>query len=322
MGFQAYSTELLGHVPKLPIELARKQINRAWEAIRRKRLWSFLIQETLVLFPDSVSAGTVTVTFGSTTIVGDATATAAWGAVLLGTPPLTSRQFRYGNVIYNITAVSTTVLPNDTLTLDMPIGSSTLVGASYSIYVAYVPAPSVDFKRWKSTVDPQQGFSLARHVPRQYLDLIDPQRSTNGQALRIADYKTQSTGRQIFEWWPHQTAQCFFHAMYETRGTDFSDDADALPVQIPESLLIDYALAYFTYPWANANQNRFPELKGTSWLTLAVDTKKNIDRTFVEVRRDDEEAVQQQITLFANRQIFPVDAAFWQQHSLWDYWNG
>lgn len=322
MGFQAYSTELLGHVPKLPIALARKQINRAWEAIRRRRLWSFLIRETLVLFPDAISAGTVTVTQGSNVITGDATAAAAWTAVALANPPLLQRQFRYGNVIYNITAITTAVNPNDTLTLDMPIGASSVSGASYSIYVAYVPAPSTDFKRWKSTVDPQQGFSLARHVPRQYLDLVDPQRSSSGQALRIADYKTQSDGRQIFEWWPHQTAANFFHAMYEVRGVNFADDDEELPVQIPESVLIDYALAYFAYPWANANQNRFPDLKGTNWLLLATDTKKNIERAIIELRRDDEEAVQQQITLFMNRQVFPVDAAFWQSHSLWDYWNG
>jgi len=321
MGFAAYAAELQGHVSKLPYTLAELQINRAWEAIRRKRLWSFLIREALVFFPAAISTGTVTVTFGSATVVGDAAAAAAWTLVLLGNPPLIQRQFRFGNILYNITAISTTTNPNDTLTLDMAIGAGSAAGASYSIYLAYVRAPSVDFKRWKSVVDPQQGFSIARHTSRQWLDIMDPTRGSSGQALRIADYKTDAADshRPIFEWWPHQTAQTAIHAIYEVMGESFVASSDALPAAIPESILIDYALSYFAYPWAGANVGRYPELKGTSWLSLAVETKRRVAMDLLEVRRNDEEHCQQMITLFARRSGYPVDASFWQSHSTWDW---
>ncbi len=333
--FASYAAELTGNIPKLPDTLAKKHINRAWEAIRRQRLWSFLISETGVFFPDilpssSAGAASVQVTYGSPTVVGNAAAAADWTPQILGPPvPLIQRQFRVGSggPLYNITAISTTVNPTDTLTLDQPYGEDSSAATSYSIYRAYAKAPSVDFKRWQTVYDPVNGYPLMANLPRLFVDNVDPTRGSMGQAYRVINYMTDPTdNRPVFEWWPHPTTQITYHTLYERRGTDFVSNSDTLPPQIPESFLIDWALAYFSYPWANANVGRFPELKGTNWLNLAIEAKRIIHGQpgqpgmLQSIRRADEEAFQQTLTLLRRSWgiSWPLSGSFEQQHSLWN----
>jgi len=324
MGFHAYASELQGHVPKLPFPLAEKLINRAWERIRRKRLWSFLIREANLFFPAAIGDGTVSVTYGSPTVVGDATAAAQWTTQLLGVPvPLLNRQFRVGTSgpVYNISAVSTTVNPNDTLTLDEDYGYTTNASTQYSIYSAYKTAPATDFKRWQTIMDPVNGYPLTCNFPRVGLDIIDPTRGAQGQAYRVINYKSDpTTNVPIFEFWPHQTYEITFKAMYEVRGTDFVDADDELPPAIPEGVLIDSALANYAYPWANANVARYPELKGTNWLALSVDARNRMKVDMMEIERSDEEAVQQRMTLLRKTYglYYPISGRFEQSHSSWN----
>jgi hypothetical protein len=322
MGFQAYASELQGHIPKIPYSLSEKLINRAWQKIRRERLWSFLIREAPLFFPSSLVAGTASVTYGSPTVTGDATAAAAWTAEVLGIPPLIQRQFRVGSAgpLYNITAIATVGNPNDTLTLDQNFGEDTNATANYSIYLAYVRAPQADFKRWKSIVDPNNGYGVKWGYRRESLDRRDPTRGSQGQPYLLADYKSlASTNAPMFEAWPHPTSQTTLQTMYEVRGEDFASDAEELPPVIPEDLLIDYALAYFGYPWANANVGRYPELKGTNWLALSVEAQRRAKESMVMVKRDDEEAVVQTISYFRGRYGWgPIDGRFEQSHSDWN----
>lgn len=324
MGFHAYASELIGHIPKLPYELARLQINRAWEKIRRQRLWSFNIREANLFFPALVGDGTVSVTYGSPTIIGDATAAAQWSTQLLGVPvPLIQRQFRIGSSgpIYNITAVSTTVNPNDTLTLDEDYGYTTNASAGYAIYSAYKEAPETQFMRWKSVFDPTNGYPLVTGVPRQAIDIVDPTRGAQGQAYRVVDYRGNlTTGVPIYEFWPHQTSQITFRSIYEIHGDAFSNDDDALPPAIPESVLIDTALGHYAYPWAAANVGRYPELKGTNWIALKVDALNTLRKDMSEVMRRDEESVQQYWTLLRKTHglYYPISGSFEQSHSSWN----
>lgn len=324
MAFHDFASELQGHVPKLPFTLAEKQINRAWYKLRRRRLWSFLIREANLFFPAAIGTGTVTVTYGSSTVVGDATAAAQWTTQILGVPvPLIQRQFRTGlaGPVYNITAISTTVNPNDTLTLDEDYGQPTSSTANYSIYLAYKKAPATDFLRWKSIFDPANGYPLVPHVPRIVVDIVDPTRGAQGQAYRVVDYKSDPADSvPVFEFWPHQTYQITFKSIYEVRGTDFVNDDDDLPPAIPESILIDTALAYYSYPWANANVGRYPELKGTNWLALAIEAKQRAEDDLKHVMRQDEEAVASYFTLLRRGSglYYPVSGRFEQSHSDWD----
>lgn len=328
------AAELSGNVPKLPSILALKHINRAYSQIRDKRLWSFLIGETGVFFPDilpspAASGSTVSVTYGSTSVVGDAAAAADWSTQIIGPPvPLIQRQFRVGNggPIYNITAISTTTNANDTLTLDLPYGEVTDATATFSIYRCYAPAPVQRFKRWQTVFDPVNGYPLRVNLPRLYVDIEDPTRGCQGQAYRVVNYKTQADGTPIFEFWPHPTTQITYHALYETRGSDLGL-ADSLPMQIPDDLVIDWSLAYFTYPWANANVGRFPELRGTNWLALALESKATVfgrrgaPGKLADAMRNDEESFQATLTLLRRSYgiSWPISGAFEQSHSLWQW---
>lgn len=324
MGFLAYYSELQGHIPKLPVDLARIHINRAWEKIRRQRLWSFLLRESNLFFPALIGDGTVSVTYGSPTVVGDSTAAAQWTTQLLGVPvPLLQRQFRIGGSgpIYNITAVSTSVNPNDTLTLDEDYGYTTNAAANYAIYLAYKEAPESDFRRWKSVFDPTNGYPLVTGIPRQAIDMVDPTRGAQGQAYRVVDYKSNpTTNIPIYEFWPHQTYQITFKSIWESRGEDFVDDDDELPPAIPDGVLINTALGHFSYPWAAANVGRYPELKGTNWIALKVDALNTLRKDYSEVMRMDEEAVQQYWTLLRKTYglYYPISGRFMQDHSSWN----
>lgn len=328
------ASELTGNVPRLPKTLALKHINRAYSQIREKRLWSFLIGESGVFFPSILptsGAPTVSVTYGSPTVVGDAAAVADWSTQLLAVVPLVQRQFRVGSggPIYNITAISQTNIANDTLTLDLPYSEETNAATTFSIYRCYVPAPVRDFKRWQTVFDPVNGYALIANVPRVYVDIVDPTRGSQGQAYRVVNYKTAADGTPMFEWWPQPTSQITYHTLWERRGVDLGL-TDSPPPQIPEEVLIDWALAYYSYPWANAQVGRFPELKGTNWLALAIESKNRIHGRRGEpgrlatMMRADEETFQQTLTLLRKSwaMSWPPSGAFEQSHSLWNLGAG
>lgn len=327
--------DLTGTIPKLPSLLALKHINRAYSQIRDKRLWSFLIGETGVFFPDvlpspAASGSTVSVTYGSASVVGTAAAAADWTTQIIGPPvPLIQRQFRVGSggPIYNITAISTTVNANDTLTLDQPYGEVTNATATFSIYRAYAAAPTARFKRWQSVYDPNNGYPLVPNIPRTLIDRVDPTRGAMGQAYRVVNYKTDpTTNIPIFEFWPHQTTQNTFRALYEIRGSDLAL-GDSLPPQIPDDLVIDWSLAYFSYPWANSNVGRFPELRGTNWLALAIESKASVFGRpgqvgkLADAMRNDEETFQQRLTFLRKTYglYYPISGKFEQEHSSWSW---
>src|SRR5208282_5049664 len=120
MAFADYVNELVGSVPGLPSLYAETLVNRAWGRILDFRVpWSFnIVADAQLWVPAVITAGSVTVTQGSTTVVADANATAAFNAVALAIPPLASpvlgvgRQLRVGTV----NGVTTPTGPNYTIT--------------------------------------------------------------------------------------------------------------------------------------------------------------------------------------------------------------
>ncbi len=99
MAFIDYWRELEGTYPKMPGTLAQIYVNRAWSDVRDAGPWSFLQGFGVLVCPAVISAGSVTVTQFSTTIVADATAAAALNAVVSSTPPLASTSLGVGRQI-------------------------------------------------------------------------------------------------------------------------------------------------------------------------------------------------------------------------------
>jgi hypothetical protein len=105
--------ELLG-IPGTNFGLVKTKINEALQLIQDERVWSFQLQTggwlaTGLLGGTAngfLSPGTITVTPGQNTIIGDAAATAAWTAAAPYPPLLTQKQIRVPYYsLYNIIAL-------------------------------------------------------------------------------------------------------------------------------------------------------------------------------------------------------------------------
>jgi len=107
VAFQNLIQELLG-VPGTNLGLVKTFINQAFTAIQNEQVWSFQLKDGGWLTPgllgssgisgypgtNFLSPGTITVKPYSTTITGDAVATAAWAATIPNPPFITQYQFR------------------------------------------------------------------------------------------------------------------------------------------------------------------------------------------------------------------------------------
>lgn len=291
--FADYYNELKAYVPNLPVNLAKRVINRARREIYASRPWTFLLAADKLTTPDQISAGTMTVTAGSQTVTPDATALAALTG--LTNPFITRRQLKFGssNLIYNITAFDGT-----DITVDQPYFSTTpgAVSTEYSCFQAYYSPPSTDFLRWISVVDLMNAFELDFMKTREQLDRWDPQRTSTNEPYVIAHYRavppgfwdnSVNVGDPLYELWPTPTASRVYSVVYQRKGSDFTADSDTLPPSIPDELLLVRA-KQLAYEWQlsqdptflNAYRTLVPALesKYTELLKLA---KVQDDELFV-----------------------------------------
>jgi hypothetical protein len=113
MAFQNMIQELLG-IPGVNFGLIKIKLNEALQAIQNENVWSFQLQTGGWLTPgllggpttQFLSPGTITVTPFTTTITGDATATAAWLGTNTNPPFITQYQIRVPYYsLYNIIAL-------------------------------------------------------------------------------------------------------------------------------------------------------------------------------------------------------------------------
>ncbi len=114
MALQNMIQEILGIVPGMNYGLAKTKVNEAFLKIQSENVWSFQMQTGGWLSPgllggpntQFLSPGTITVVPFTTTITGDAVATAAWTATVPYPPLLTQQQIRIPYYsLYNIIAV-------------------------------------------------------------------------------------------------------------------------------------------------------------------------------------------------------------------------
>lgn len=296
--FQYYWNELLSWVPQLDPQLAQKLVNRAWRDIQDTRQWSFNLVQGNLTTPAVVTSGSITAVQGSASIVGDATAAAAWLAI--GAPALIQRQFRVvSGPIYNITAFDGV----DTLTLDRVYAESNFSAATYQIYQVYYPPPDPSFLRWVSFLDAVNGFPLITDWTKQEIDRIDPKRGATGLPYRVASFRvnpayaatTTFTGQVMFELWPGPTGLFTYVVLYQRRGIDFASQTSILPTPVRDETLMERAKLQ-AFEWAMANAGAHQSLKGTNWMALMAATKASYMENLNQDIRQDEETFQMLLT--------------------------
>jgi len=204
-----------------------------------RKLWSWQRKNGQFLLDQAIVSGTVSVTRGSTTVVGTGT---TWQS---GAPPdPTAHQFRVGTQTPIYTVLSVT---DDThLELTAVWGGATASGVNYSIYNAYVTVPS-DFQNFITVIDPQYNWQLETNVTQEELNAWDAQRANSGTAYVVAsrdfDDVFNSPPLARYEIWPHQKSQYVYPFMYISRPPDLSDPGATLPRAIRGDVLLELALA-------------------------------------------------------------------------------
>lgn len=315
---QLYS-DLVGYVPKLPVQLAQTLVQQAWKDIRDARFWSFLIGQTFLNSPGIITAGTASVTQYSNLVTLDATASAA--VTNLSNPVITLRQFRQsGGAVFSIIGFDDTIPNAIVLTLDSNYQDTTNPTASYQIYQCYYYPPSSDFKRWESIVQPDNAYQFVDvNWTRKEIDRSDPQRASQGLPYYMASYKMITVGNDdyvpSFEMWPHPTSALGYFAIYQKAGLDFASNSDILPPQVSRETL-SYRARYLAYEWAEANKGLHQELQATNWLAL----RSSVDRDYAESlatdeKNDEETFLQNWVTLNYGGPPWPVDANWMQSHA-------
>jgi hypothetical protein len=314
MAFVDYWSELQGAVPKLPVGMAQRAVNRAWKDIRNKRLWSFKMLEDDFVAPNPVSAGTASVNFGDTQVTLDAAAQAAV-ATFGFFPPLTWCQIKLSTYDpFNIIAYDGA----GTITLDRRYAGATGAGLTYQIFRCYYVAPRDGFMRWWTIKDITNGYFMRLNWTRDELDVRDPQRQATGNAYIVAAYKIDpATRRPSSEFWPWPLNPIVYNAMGIYDPPDFATPSDQLPVAISEVTLMERA-RFYAYEWAEANKGRFPELRSSSWSFLMGSAAQRYLESVRDDERQDEETFTQNFIQPRDARLFlgPIDAKYAQSHDV------
>lgn len=258
------ASELVAQVPGIEYLFALTLVNRAWMDVQHRFLWSFLYGTWVLPTPVPVSAGSVTVTIGSPTVIGDAAASAAWQAMGLAIP-ITQRQFRVGQgTIYDILAFDGT----STLTLGQAYVDPTAgAGTGYTIMLNYPVSPVQDFLWFESITDPVSGYQIKTTLTREYVDACDPQRFQSGWPVAFIPHDINPNAGTLFQYpriemWPAPVSGYTYIGTYYRKGSGFASPQSTLPAQMGEDVVMERA-KYYAYEWALANQDRVKKIMKT-----------------------------------------------------------
>ncbi len=339
--------ELTGTLPGYSPFLASKHLNRAYREILDARNWSFLVADGFLILPAQVVAGTASITQFSATVTMDATASAALLAqtTVGAVPGLTNLQIRFAQTtpgagqIYSIIDADATNPAAIVLTTDRVVVEATDSDSGYQVYRAYVTPPESDFKAWIDLVDMPNAIRLRKDATSAQFDAMDPQRASQGIAYwcgayvgnRTSDFVTGATipnpnvdqGTPIYELWPHSTTGQTLYVKFRRKGVELMQPTD-LPL-VEEGLLIQRALGWHSYQWAQANIAHFPTLKGPNYALLIQSARSYYQSELVDAKRNDNETQLQDVwrrgvglrdgyTAVGMRFGYPIDSNFIQSH--------
>lgn len=334
------SANLVGEIPSLPRLFAQKYINKAILEIRREYLWSWNIGEGILITPDLVSGGTVSVVQFSNQITFDATAQTILLPLMTANPQLIDRQFRLpGGPVYNILGYDSVT---GIMILDRIYMEAANATAVYNIYRCYYDPPSTDgttpnndFLRYLTILNNTQGYSIAGrrlNYPREILNRRDPLRGALGSPYYAFSYKPKpnivqsslglttggpNNGLMQYELWPHPTYQNALLAQYVRAHVDLVPN-DYIPVSLPETLVMYRALE-LAYRWALQNVGRYPELKGTDWRFLLSEVQAKYKNELVGAKREDKEimlTILKPGSAFSLNFLGPLDSNYMQSHGV------
>lgn len=226
--------EMIGEIqswnPDIDALQAGRMINNAYRRVIDARLWYGLVIKGQVVVPDAYSTGTVSLSNGSTTVVGTGT---NWTLEMAG------RQFRSGFSfpIYTIASVTD---PTH-LELDLSWGGKDLPNVGYQIFQSIV-SPHPNLKNMLAMVNQKQGYRIKLHIPQEVINIYDTWRTTTGWTFLLADAYPSADGQPQFELYPPPTFQQAFPFLGYVQPPDMKDDKDFPVAFVRSDLLVLGAL--------------------------------------------------------------------------------
>jgi len=311
--YRDMTSELRGWIAKLALPLSETLVNRALQKIYDSSTWSFQLGESGWFTPGLVaslsnttaSGGTITATLFEDTVVGDATASAAWLAI--PSPfDITLMQIRSpAYSLYNVVSINSDDPTAVVLTLDRPWSDPAGAGLSYMLYQAYYPAPVADFKRFLCVRDFTNAIYLDFWSWKQSdVAAKDPQRTVFQNPDHVVPYRANTwatgdnadlKGRMMFELYPQQLARLPYALYWVRNGDLLVNPTDTVPYPLDEETVLHRA-KMLAYEWAEANKSRYIELLKTNWLTLMQRASAEYDDRLKDIRKKDRDICDNFIT--------------------------
>lgn len=314
--FLEHYNELIGYSGGfLDPHLAKTLVQRAHRDILEARSWSFLWEEGVLQAPAAITEGTVTVTQFSNQVTADATAKALLDAVTLDIP-LGRRQFRVSSTgrIYNIDSYDT---GTGVLTLKENYSEASATDTAYSVFQCYYRPPTVDnavdFLRFVTVRDMDNGRLLRLGVSKRDLDRRDPQRSSTEPPVCVANYKADASGDPLFELWPLPTAARAYLCTFVRRGKELTADTDTLIYPLTDELLTTRSQYHLAH-WAEMTKGMEPTLRATDWRFLMGELNSRYERLLLNCKKQDDEIMTQNVKDSERRLAWPPSASWLQTH--------
>lgn len=293
MAYVDMYSELRGSVKKLPLPLSKKLINRAWEDLRGKNLWSFQCYEQNWVSPALITVGRANVTFGSPSVTLDATANAAVLASNTASTLVTARQFRTGtSTIYYIVAYDD---GTGVITLDRNYTDVTNVATPYQIFQCYYPAPYLDHKSFVDVVDRVTPCNLDLTSTLDWVNNADPWRLNFYTPTKVISIGRNPISSHIyykypmFLLWGVPYTQRPYQLFGIRNGLDLSARNDELPWPITEEVVVELAKVA-AYEWAEANKEAEGQ-GGPDFKFLMGKAQTKYNELMADVRKQDRELI-------------------------------
>jgi hypothetical protein len=244
-------SEVTELVPGMSRVRAKRLINRAFKIVQDSSLWSFQLGQGGFSTPEITTAGSITCVLGQNTIVGDATASAAWTSLPLYWSPTVQQIRAQGFSIYSVVAMDATDPNAVILTLDRPFVDPLpfFTGVGYQMFQAYIPAPP-RFKRWLTIADMFNCWALDLWTSRRTIDLADPARlytSNPSMALGLGEDRRPGSatfGQQLYELYPNPQTEISYQTYFVQEWPYLVNNSDTLPHPIDEEVVTQKALTW------------------------------------------------------------------------------
>lgn len=154
---------------------------------------------------------------------------------------MVGRQFRPGMnyPIFTILAVPTAT----TLILDNPWGGPALASVGYQILKMYYSLGDSKIRRLLCAVDQRQGIPLQCRVQQGTVNVRDPQRSSTGDPILVADFTPSICGNTQVEIWPAPTSARQISYLCTKQWPEMIEMTDQPPPFLNPVMFVKYAQA-------------------------------------------------------------------------------